>query len=329
MSNLAIFKDAGAVSNIRRPVSELTKSVATGTAVNRIQTNTNGTFKRFVKGEQVGKAIRGEFNAIIVSMLPKVSRTFYVGKYDSNAKPTLPDCWSNNGDVPEAKSPNRQAANCASCKNNIDGSGENGKGKACRFQRRVALLLEGDVSGDTYQFNIPAKSLFGKGDGITHPFESYVRFLAANEESVDYVVTNIAYNLDAATMQLQFTPVRPITDAEYELVVAAQADPATQRLVQLTVSEADGATTAKTDTTLIEQKVEDEEEEDEEPPMKVAKPVKKEVADTPAWLDDGDEEEEPEVVAPKRASKKAEPVKATGSLATVLNAWADDEEDDD
>jgi hypothetical protein len=327
MSNLAIFKDAGAVSNIRRPVSELTKSVATGTAVNRIQTNTNGTFKRFVKGEQVGKAIRGEFNAIIVSMLPKVSRTFYVGKYDSNAKPTLPDCWSNNGDVPEAKSPNRQAANCASCKNNIDGSGENGKGKACRFQRRVALLLEGDVSGDTYQFNIPAKSLFGKGNGITHPFESYVRFLAANEESVDYVVTNIAYNLDADTMQLQFTPVRPITDAEYELVVAAQADPATQRLVQLTVSEADGATAKpKASTAVIEQ----EEEEEETPPMKQAKPAKKaENTSAMPWLDEDDEEEEPEVVAPKRASKKAEPVKATGSLATVLNAWADDEEDDD
>jgi hypothetical protein len=328
MSNLAIFKDQNAVSNIRRPVSELTKAVATTTSVRRIQTNTNGTFKRIVGGEQIGKAIRGEFNAIIVAMLPKVSRTFYAGKYDPNAKPTLPDCWSNNGDTPEAKSPNRQAANCANCKNNIEGSGENGKGKACRFQRRVALLLEGDVSGDTYQFNIPAKSLFGKGNGITHPFESYVRFLAANEESVDYVVTNIAYNLDADTMQLQFTPVRPITDAEYELVLAAQADPATQRLVQLTVSEADGATEKpKVSTALIEQQVEDE--EDEEPPMKQAKPAKK-VADTPPWLDDEDEgAEEPEVATPKRAPKKAEPVKATGNLAAVLDAWADDEEDDD
>lgn len=322
MSNLAIFKDAGAVSNIRRPVSELTKSVATTTSVRRIQTNTNGTFKRIVGGEQIGKAIRGEFNAIIVSMLPKVSRTFYAGKYDPNAKPTLPDCWSNNGDMPEAKAPRRQAANCASCPNNIDGSGENGKGKACRFQRRVALLLEGDVSGDVYQFNIPAKSLFGKGNGITHPFESYVRFLAANEESIDYVVTNIAYNLDADTMELQFTPVRPITDAEYELVVAAQADPATQRMVQLTVSEADGATApaAKAKPIMIEQQV----EEDEEPPMKPAKPAKK-----AAWLDDADDEEEEEPkVAPSKRAKKEEP-KDSGSLAEVLGVWTDDDEDDD
>jgi hypothetical protein len=300
----------------------MTKAVATTTSVRRIQTNTNGTFKRIVGGEQIGKAIRGEFNAIIVSMLPKVSRTFYAGKYDPDAKPTLPDCWSNNGDVPEAKSPNRQAANCASCKNNIDGSGENGKGKACRFQRRVALLLEGDVSGDTYQFNIPAKSLFGKGNGITHPFESYVRFLAANEESVDYVVTNIAYNLDADTMQLQFTPVRQITDAEYELVVAAQSDPATQRLVQLTVSEADGATSKpKAQPVMIEQQVEDE-EEDEEPPMKVAKPAKK-----AAWLEDEDEEEdEPKVAPSKRTANKVDVTKSADDLASALDTWADEDD---
>jgi len=335
MSNLAIFKDAKAVANVRRPVSELTKSVATSVAINRIQTNTNGTFKRIVKGEQIGKAIRGEFNAIIVAMLPKVSRTFYAGKYDPDAKPTLPDCWSNDGVTPEGKAPNRQAANCASCKNNIDGSGQNGKGKACRFQRRVALLLEGDVSGDVYQFNIPAKSLFGKGSGNTHPFESYVRFLAANEESIDYVVTNIAYNLDADTMELQFTPVRPITDEEYELVVAAQADPATQRVIQLTAAEADGATTTKSGASaaVIEQDDEEEDEAEEAPAPKKAKaPAKKAAESKPAWLDDGDEEEdevdEPVVVAKKAPAKKAAESKPAGDLAATLAAWADDEDDD-
>ena len=331
MSNLAIFKDTNAVSNIRRPVSDLTKSVATGTAVNRIQTNTNGTFKRIVAGEQIGKAIRGEFNAIIVAMLPKVSRTYYAGKYDPDAKPTLPDCWSNSGDVPEAKAPRRQAANCASCPNNIDGSGENGKGKACRFQRRVALLLEGDVSGTPYQFNIPAKSLFGKGSGNTHPFESYVRFLAANDESIDYVVTNIAYNLDADTMELQFTPVRPITDAEYELVTAAQADAATQRLVQLTVAEADGATAAKTKASAAVVEQEEEEEEEEAAPAKVTKRTEKVAkAAKLAWLDDGEEEEddEPVVVATKRVAKKTPAAKPAAELAAVIDAWADDGDDD-
>lgn len=325
-NNLAIFKEAGAVSNIRRPVSELTKAVATNVAINRIQTNTNGTFKRIVKGEQIGKAIRGEFNAIIVAMLPKVSRTFYAGKYDPDAKPTLPDCWSNDGVTPEAKAQNRQAANCASCKNNIDGSGENGKGKACRFQRRVALMLEGDTSGDVYQFNIPAKSLFGKGSGNTHPFESYTRFLLANGESIDYVVTNIAYNLDADTMELQFTPVRPITDEEYELVIAAQADPATQRVIQLTVAEADGAVADnKASAAVIEQDDEEVEEVEEAPAPKKDKPAAK--ATKPAWLDDEEEEVEEPVVVKKATAKKAPASKPTGDLAATLAAWADDEDE--
>jgi len=162
MSNLAIFKNSTAVATARRPVSALTQSVATTTSVRRIQTNTNGTFKRIVGGEQIGKAIRGEFNAIIVSMLPKVSRTFYAGKYDPDAKPTMPDCWSNNGDTPEVKAGNRQSANCANCPKNIDGSGENGKGKACRFQRRVALLLEGDDASDMEQ--LPLLRIVRAGD---------------------------------------------------------------------------------------------------------------------------------------------------------------------
>lgn len=315
MSNLTIFKQAGALENVtRRPVSELTKSVASTVAINRIQTNTNGTFRRLVGGEQIGKAIRGEFNAIIVAMLPKVSRTYYAGKYDPDAKATLPDCWSNLGDKPEASAKNKQSANCASCPMNIDGSGDNGKGKACRFQRRVALLLEGDDSGNVYQFNIPAKSLFGKGNGNTHPFESYVRYLVANEHSVDYVVTNIAYNLDAETMELQFTPIRPITDEEYELVVAAQTDPATQRLVQLTVAEADGATA--------------------NPPAQKKQDVFKKAA-APAPVEDDIEDAEVTEVdeAPKepvkRAAKEKAPVTAKADIASTIDSWLDDADDED
>jgi hypothetical protein len=243
MPNISIFTDPNLPANVtHRGVSALTKSVTSGLSMRRIQTNTNGTFRRLIGGEQVGKAIRGEFNAIIVALLPKVSRTFYEGTYDPSAKPTLPDCWSNDGVMPEDGVPNVQSSVCSSCPNNVAGSGENGKGRACRFVRRVALLLDGDPKGLTYQFNIPSKSLFGKGEGHTHPFESYVQYLIANDHALDYVVTKIAYDLEADTMQMNFTPVRPITDEEYDLVIAAQTDPETQRLIQLTVAEADGAT---------------------------------------------------------------------------------------
>lgn len=305
MSNLTIFKQAGAVSTAaKRELSDLAKSLATVSNTRRIATNTNGTFKRVVNGEQIGKAIRGEFNAIIVDALPKVSRVFYAGKYDPDAKPTLPDCWSNLGDKPEAAAGNPQASNCASCPQNVVGSGENGKGRACRFQRRIALLLEGDSSGDVYQFNVPAKSLFGKGSGNVHPFESYVKFLIANGESPDTVVTNIAYNLDAETMELQFTPMRGTTDAEHELVTAARNDPATRQMIVLTVAAQDGAKEA-------------------------AKPAAEEKPKI-VYSDEPDDEEEDVVAEPKkRASKKTEDITPKADLSDVLSAWgdADDEED--
>ena len=308
MSNLTIFKQQGAVSTAaKRELSDLAKSLATTSNVRRIATNTNGTFKRIVNGEQIGKAIRGEFNAIIVDALPKVSRTFYAGKYDPDAKPTLPDCWSNLGDKPEAAASNPQASNCASCPQNVVGSGENGKGRACRFQRRIAILLEGDDSGDVYQFNVPAKSLFGKGSGNVHPFESYVKFLIANGESPDTVVTSIAYNLDAETMELQFTPMRGINDGEYELVKEARNDPATRQMIVLTVAAQDQAG---------------------ERAKAAAKPVEEEKPKI-VYSDEPDDEDEIVEEPKKRAAKKADaPVAEQKDLASVLNAWGDDDEDD-
>ena len=304
MSNLSIFKQAGAVSTAsKRELSDLGKSLASVSNTRRIQTNTNGTFKRLVNGEQIGKAIRGEFNAIIVDALPKVSRTFYAGKYDPDAKPTLPDCWSNLGDKPEAAAGNPQASNCVSCPQNVSGSGDNGKGRACRFQRRIAVILEGDDSGDVYQFNVPAKSLFGKGNGNVHPFESYVKFLIANGESPDGVVTNIAYNLDAETMQIQFTPVRGVSDEEYALVKEARNDPATRQMIVLTVAATDGVKAA---------------------PKEEPKPAI-------TYSDEPDEDEEEEVEAPKKRSSKAaeETVLPKKDLANVLATWGDDDDEDE
>jgi hypothetical protein len=305
MSNMTIFKQEGAVSTAaRRELSDLAKSLATPRNTRSIKTGTNGTFKRVVNGEQIGKAIRGEFNAIIVDALPKVSRTFYAGKYDPDAKPTLPDCWSNLGDKPEAAAGNAQASNCVSCPKNVVGSGENGKGRACRFQRRIAVLVAGDPTGEVYQFNVPAKSLFGKGSGNVHPFESYVKFLIANGESPDTVVTNIAYNLDAETMELQFTPVRGVNDEEYALVQEARHDPATREMVMLTVAAQEGATT----------KVQE-----------VAAPKPKVI-----YSDEPDDEVEEVIEEPKKrpTKKAADTTVAKGDLASVLTAWNDGDEDE-
>ena len=298
MSNVTIFKQGTVATTGNRELSDLAKTLASSSTSRRIQTNTNGTFKRIVNGKQIGNAVRGEINLIIVGALPKVSRTYYEVEYDPDAPPTLPDCWSNLGDKPEAAAANKQHTNCADCPQNIAGSGRQGKGKACRYQRRISVLVEGDPSGDVYQFNIPAKSLFGKGVGNVHPFESYVKFLIANGESPDNVVTNVSYDLNADIMELLFTPLRNISDEEYELVKAAQAKPETKMYTMITVAQADKVT--------------------KQPPAVENK--------AKATVTRSDEPEEDEVIEEpvKRTVKKPEPPKAKANLADVVSQWAED-----
>lgn len=238
-TQMSIFKQQDTQLKEGRELSSLAQSLKTaGPTIRRIQTNTNGTFKCIVGGEQVGDAVRGEINLIIIGALAKVSRVFYKEKYDPDKDATLPNCWSNLGDKPEEASSDKQHANCTECPQNVAGSGDNG-GRACRYQRRLAVLVEGDTSGMVYQFNVPAKSLFGKGVGNVHPFESYIRYLLNNGESPDNVITNVAYDLNADTMELQFTPLRNINDDEYAIVTAAQLTPEATSYTKLTVAQAD------------------------------------------------------------------------------------------
>lgn len=297
MSNITIFEDQSSLPTVKRE-SRLTDKIGSGASLRRIATNTNGTFKRVVNGEQIGKAVPHEINIIVVDMLKDVSREFYASDYDPEGKASLPDCWSADGRTPDAKAPNRQGSGCATCSMNIDGSGAKGRGKACRFKRRIAVLVEGDPTGDIYQMSFAAKSLFGKGVGNEHPFESYCNYLKANGEAPDTVVTKVMYDLDADTLTLKFKAVRHLTQDEADLVDAAFASGEAQRYIQLTTSEVDGAK---------------------------AQPAKVIEAPKATLFDEPEEEEAAEPV--KRVAKKPAvvdaPVEDKG-LSDLLGEWAED-----
>lgn len=240
----------------------------------RVQANINGTFKRIVNGEQVGTAVRSEINVIILNALPSPSRVFYADKYDPSKEATLPNCWSNDGVVPEANAPDTQSANCMSCKQNIKGSGEGG-GRACRYQRRIAVLLAGDTSGDIYQFNIPAKSLFGKGTGNVHPFESYTRYVTSNNEALDNIITKVSFDAESSTMELNFSAERVISDDEYETVKTARTKPEFNLYVRMTSAQTDKVTKVPPAQPAPQIKVARTEEPEEVGGDEPVKPVKK------------------------------------------------------
>jgi hypothetical protein len=122
-------------------------------------------------------------------------------------------------------------------------------------------------------------------------------------------VTNISYDLNADSMELLFTPLRGISDEEYALVVEAQADPETKKYVQLTVAATDGAT---------------------KPAAKAEpKPEPKPVVTRSAEPDDEDEAPAEPVKRSAKPTAVEEAPAVSGDLASIVNAWGDDAEDEE
>jgi hypothetical protein len=283
-------------------VSELTKQLAGRTGVKRIVPK-NGIFRKTVGGEEMGK-VKGNVNAVIVNASPAVGRIFYAKQWSPDAEPTAPDCFSNDGRAPDAGSVNPQADRCDSCQQNIKGSGQ-GNSKACRYSRRIALVLEEDfgtsLEGSVYQMNLASKSLFGDSVGDnTHTFENYSKYLANNGKSLDYVITQISFNEDNDNQSVLFTPTRYINKAQHAVTSKVASTPEVQKMVVMTPYQADMSGK--------QAKLEAPKPMDEDDTKSVAK-VKAEVVDEPV----------------KRAAKVAPTPTTKKDLDAVVQAWSDEE----
>jgi hypothetical protein len=307
MSNITIFEEPSNLPTVRRESRRMDRMASGGgSTMRRIQLSNGRTFKRVINGEQIGKSASDQLDVIIVDWLAEPSRKFYAAAYDKDAKATLPDCWSNDGALPEAAAKNKQAASCAACPKNVKGSGSNGKGKACRYERRLAVLVAGDPSGDVYQIAIPGASIFSDNDGNIYGFEGYKKFLLASKEALDTVVTRIIYDTEADTAKVGFKPIRHLTELEVGLVDAAQDDPETERYTKLTAGAVDGATApAPAPSTLI-----------------------LEAAPTTAQANPFGDDDEEEAAPVKRAAKPKATAEAKPELVSVLKDFLDDEDDD-
>lgn len=286
-------------------VSELTKQLAGRTGVKRIVPK-NGIFRKVVGGEEMGKT-SGSLKAVIVNASPYVGRIFYAKTWSPDAEPTAPDCFSNDGRTPDKGAVAPPANSCDSCPNNIKGSGM-GNSKACRYSRRLAMMLLDDfgtaLEGTVYQMNLASKSLFGENVGDKFAFENYTKYLANNGKSVDWFVTEISFNEDNDNQSVLFEPVGHINKSIYDITLPASQREDVKKMVVMTPYQADASGRALA---APKAKVDDEEFEQK------AKPVKAEAEDVIA---------EPV----KRESKKPEaaPV-AKKSLDSVVKAWSDED----
>jgi hypothetical protein len=198
-----------------------------------------GVWRMMVSGKEVAKNEDRTMNVVIVAASPKVSRTFYASSYQEG-EIKAPDCWSADGEVPDAKASDPQSKRCIDCVQNTKGSGQ-GDSRACRYSQRLAVTLANDIGGEVMQLTLPASSIFGAGEPGKWPLQTYAKMIGSKGVPITAVVTEMRFDTDSATPKLTFKPVRVLDSDEHNTAISQGKTPAAIKAVTMTVSEADSA----------------------------------------------------------------------------------------
>lgn len=303
MSNMTLFKSGSAVPDYLREASDSTTKDIAGSSGGKQISIKGGVWRMVVGGEEVAKNEERSMNIVVISAGKGVSRTFYAEKYEEG-KDIKPACWSAEGVVPNEEVPEPQAKSCATCPQNIEGSGE-GKSRACRYSKRLAVALENDVGGNIYRLSVPAKSYFGKADGDKMPLQAYGKFLAGHGIPITGVVTEARFDTSEAVPVLKFRAVRPLAREEWELAKAQSlTEDAMQAVEFKMVPSKSEAKQAALPSSFKEAPIPAKEEAVEKVQAEeVAEPVKR-----------------------TAAKPKAEPAAAPKNVADILSDWATDDD---
>jgi hypothetical protein len=175
------------------------------------------------RGEEIqlmrddGDGPRNSIEVVILKAAPYISKIWYEKGYveGSNA---APDCFSPNGIVPDPQSTKRQSNACASCPQNVWGSkitDAGKKGKACSDSKRLAVVPMDDIPNEAFGgpmlLRVPAASLqdiasYGnKMQNLGYPYYA--------------IATRISFDAAEAYPKFVFSAIRPLTDAEADMVI--------------------------------------------------------------------------------------------------------------
>jgi len=212
-----------------------------GGGVKRISIK-GGVWRMMVNGKEIAKNEERSMNVVIAAAAPKVSRTFYLKQYSEGGDVAAPDCWSADGEVPDAKAQNPQSKRCVDCPQNVKGSGQ-GDSRACRYSQRLAVLLANDLKGDVFQLTLPAASIFGEGAPGKWPLQTYAKMIGSKGIPITAVVTEMRFDTDSATPKLTFKPVRVLESVEHHVVIEQGKSDSAKKAITMTVAEADGVKT--------------------------------------------------------------------------------------
>lgn len=215
MSNMTLFKSGSVIPDYLREAADATTKDIAGSSGGKSISIKGGVWRMVVGGEEVAKNEDRAMNFVVIASGKGVTRTFYADKYEEG-KDIKPACWSAEGVVPNEEVQNPQSKSCATCPQNIEGSGD-GKARACRYSKRLAVALENDIGGNIYRLSVPAKSYFGRAEGEKMPLQAFGKFLSGHGIPITGIVTEARFDTAEAVPVLKFRAVRPLTKEEWEL----------------------------------------------------------------------------------------------------------------
>ena len=295
MSNVQVFKGNLPAHLANVQLDDFTKAFTTaGGSVKRISLR-GRVFRLVDGGKEIAKNTDPHLDVVIVNGSTTVQKTYHAGAY-SPEETSVPDCWSSNGEHPDAEVEEPQHHNCKECPKAIKGSAGGSK-TACRFSQRLAVVLANNPSGDIFQLVVPSLSLFGAGDMEHMPFLQYARYVGSSGFNLNMLTTRMSFDTDSDVPKLFFSNVEFLDMDTYNIAVS-------QGQSQIAVNAGKLSFKKKGET--------------------AATSVPKLVAPAGSAAAQG-KAAEAKAAAPAPAKKKEEPAPAKASgLSTMVDEWGDE-----
>ena len=222
MSNLTTLKELPAhLQNVK--LDDFTKAFSTSGGSTKRITLRGRVFRLVDGGKEIAKNTDPHMDVVVVNGSRTVQKAWYAGEYNPD-ETSVPDCWSSDGERPDADVADPQSPRCKECPQAIKGSA--GAGRAsCRYFMRLAVVLRNNVAGDIYQLILPQKSLFGQGDVDHMPFLQYAKYVAQSGYNLNMLATRLTFDTDSDFPKLVFSNAEFLDSDAYQEAVEQGESP--------------------------------------------------------------------------------------------------------
>ncbi len=166
-----------------------------------------------------------QLQAVVLKAKPGKEKAWYATAFTPGNEPQAPDCASDDGIKPNAGVANKQCENCATCPQNVFGSGvkQDGTpsgGKACSDKKSIAIF----AAGSAFKFAVPPASL--------RNWDVYCNQLSTKGIPLPAVITVFGFEQGDTDYKLTFTFGGMLAEAQLESIVKLLDSPEVKAIVE-------------------------------------------------------------------------------------------------